>query len=79
MARPFPERIKDYLANPEQWEVVKIEVVPSTNKRNRGGKSIQELLRHKGTGEDIVRHTVVKPNGRPFRQPHFRDSWGGFQ
>jgi hypothetical protein len=69
------ERIKDYLADPTQWEVIKIEVVPSTARRNRGGSSRQELLRHKTTGEELVRHTVLKPDGSIYQDPHFRPNW----
>jgi hypothetical protein len=44
----------------------------STNLRNKGGSSVQELLRHKTTEEEMVRHTVLKPDGSIFRAPHFR-------
>jgi hypothetical protein len=75
MARPFRELLDDYAADPSQWEVVKTETVPSTNLRNRGGTSVQELLRHKGTGEELVRHTLLKPDGTVFDPPHFRPDW----
>jgi hypothetical protein len=75
MGRPFPELLKDYQADPGQWEVVRTESAPSTNRRNRGGLSVQELLRHKATGEEIVRHTLLKPDGTVFAAPHFRPDW----
>jgi hypothetical protein len=75
MSRPFPDLVKDYQTDPTQWEVVQTETVPSTNKRNRGGSSVQELLRHKTTGEELVRHTLLKPDGTLFAAPHFRPSW----
>jgi hypothetical protein len=75
MSRPLPELIKDYEANPSQWEIVKTETVPSTARRNRGGFSKLELLRHKGTGEEMVRHTLLKPDGSVYAAPHFRPAW----
>jgi hypothetical protein len=74
-ARAFGELIKDAAANPSKWQVVKKEVVASTNMRNKGGTSVQELLRNTETGEEIVRHTLLKPNGTNFEPPHFREFW----
>jgi hypothetical protein len=75
MTRPLPELVEDYRANPEDWELIRRGVVPSTRRRNRGGTSVQELFRHRTTGESVVRHTLVRPNGRLFGAPHFRDAW----
>jgi len=75
MARPLPELLKDFEADPGQWEVVRTEAVPSTKRRNQGGQSVQELLRHKGTGEEIVRHTLLRPDGSVLGKPHFRPEW----
>jgi hypothetical protein len=75
MSRPLRELITDYEADPGQWEVVRTETVPSTNRRNPGGSSVQELLRHKATGEEMVRHSILKPDGTPFAAPHFRPDW----
>ena len=75
MARPFLELVADYAADPAQWEIVSTQVVSSTNKRNRGGTSVQELLRHRVTGEVVVRHTVLRSDGTLFAAPHFRPSW----
>jgi hypothetical protein len=55
--------------------VVKKEVVPSTDLRNKGGTSVQELLRNSETGEEVVRHTLLKPDGTVFEPPHFRPFW----
>ena len=75
MSRPLAELIRDYEANPANWEVVQIETVPSSNRRNRGGSSMQELLRHRSTGEEMVRHSVLKRDGALFAAPHFRPYW----
>ncbi len=75
MPRSLPERIRDYETDPMQWEMVRTETLPSTNRRNRGGSSVQELLRHKTTGEELVRHTLLKPDGTWFTAPHFRPNW----
>jgi hypothetical protein len=75
MSRPFPELIRDYETDPTPWEIVRTEVVPSTKRGNRGGSSVQELLRHIKTGEEMVRHTLLRPDGRVLGQPHFRPDW----
>ena len=75
MSRPLAELIQDYENDPGQWEIIRTEIVPSTNARNRGGSSIQELLRHKTTGEQMVRHTLLRPDGSVFSPPHFRPNW----
>jgi len=75
MSRPLAELIQDYENDPSLWEIIRTEVVPSTNTRNRGGSSIQELFRHKTTGEQMVRHTLLRPDGSAFNPPHFRPNW----
>jgi hypothetical protein len=75
MSRPLPELIRDYEADPGSWEIIRTETVPSTKRGNKGGWSVQELLRHKGTGEEMVRHTLLRPDGRLLGQPHFRRDW----
>jgi hypothetical protein len=75
MSRSFKELMEDYEADPSGWEIIKTETVPSTNRRNPGGSSVQELLRNKTTGEEMVRHTVLKPDGKIFSAPHLRPSW----
>jgi hypothetical protein len=61
--RPSRELLDDIHNDPTQWEVVKSQSVPSTNRRNPGGTSFQELLRRRDTGEEIVRHTLFRPDG----------------
>ena len=51
MPRSFGELIKDAAAKPSNWEVVQKEVLASTNMRNKGGTSVQELLRNTETGK----------------------------
>jgi hypothetical protein len=75
MPRSFRELLDDYAADSSQWEVVKTEIVHSSNARNCGGTSIQELFRNKMTGEEMVRHTLRGPDGGLFASPHFRPSW----
>ncbi len=75
MSRPLRELIRDYHADPTRWEVVRTETTRSTGRRNRGGTSVQELLRQRVTGEEMVRHTLLRPDGRVFQQPHFRSDW----
>jgi hypothetical protein len=54
MTRPIGDLIRDFDNDPTQWQVVRTDVVPSTNIRNQGGSSVQELLKHKGTGEEMI-------------------------
>lgn len=75
MSRPLADLINDYEADPTQWDVVQTQAESSTTTRNKGGTSVQELLRHSTTGEEIVRHTLLRPNGQLFRKPHFRSQW----
>lgn len=72
MSHPFADLIRDYEADPTRWEVVQVDVKPSTNVRNRGGTSTQEVLRNRNTGEVIVRHTLRRADGSTFAPPHFR-------
>jgi hypothetical protein len=73
--RPFSEILNDFEATPSKWNLIKKETVPSTNVRNRGGSSVQELFENQETGEQIVRHTLLKPNGTIFEPPHCRPGW----
>jgi hypothetical protein len=75
MNRPLRELIQDYESDPTQRDVVETVTAASTGRRNRGGTSIQERLRHKATGEEMVRHTLLKPDGTIFAHPHFRRDW----
>ncbi len=73
--RPFADRLKDVIANPSKWKVVRSVSEASTNMRNRAGRSLQEILRNEETGETIVRHTLFRADGSIFELPHFRDLW----
>ena len=75
MTRPIGDLIRDFENDPTQWQVIKRDVVPSTNIRNKGGSSVQELFKHKSTGEEMIRHTLLKPDGTVFGGPHFRPNW----
>jgi len=75
MNRPLRELIEDFEEDPDRWEVVQVESAPSTNVRNRGGTTVQELLPHKQTGEEMVRHTLRKADDALFSAPHFRPIW----
>jgi hypothetical protein len=75
MTRPIGDLIRDFENDPTQWQVIRTDVIPSTNIRNKGGSSVQELLKHKGTGEEMIRHTLLKPDGAVFGGPHFRPNW----
>jgi hypothetical protein len=73
--RPFVDRMRDATANPSKWKVVRSVIEPSTAIRNRGGTSLQELLRNEETGETIVRHTLFRADGSFFDPAHFGDIW----
>lgn len=75
MSRRLQKLAEDFETNPGDWEMLRRETTPSTNCRNRGGTSIQELLRHRSTGEEIVRHTLLTPLGDLFDTPHYRFGW----
>jgi hypothetical protein len=73
--RPFRELLDDIQNDPSRWEFVRSESIPSSNRRNTGGTSLQELLRNRATGEEIVRHTLFRPDGSIFDPPHYRPIW----
>lgn len=75
MDRPLQDTVKDFEDNPTEWELIRTESVPSTRRRNRGGTSVQEQFRHRATGEEIVRHTLLRPSGMTFGRTHFRRDW----
>jgi hypothetical protein len=74
-SRTINEIIKDAINNSSKWRVIRSEKIPSNNMRNKGGTSLQELLQNNETGEEIVRHTIFKPDGTIFEKPHFRPFW----
>ncbi len=73
--RSFRDLMEDYRTNPSKWQVIRTEMAPSLNIRNKGGSSVQELLEHVETGERLVRHTLLKADGALFELPHFRPYW----
>jgi hypothetical protein len=73
--RPFGELVDDYAANPLRWRVIRTERKPSTNARNRGGISVQEVLENVDSGETLVRHTLLTADGSIFQPTHFRPYW----
>lgn len=75
MSRSIEELIENYKSDPTQWEFIRSESTPSTKRGNCGGASVQELFRHKVTGEEMVRHTLLRPNGKPLGRSHFRTDW----
>jgi hypothetical protein len=74
MSRSFADLIRDYEADPARWEVVQVDMKPSTSVRNRGGTSVQAVLKNRDTGEVVVRHTLRRTDGSNFAPPHFRPS-----
>src|SRR6266508_1625196 len=75
MNRTLRALIEDYEREPNHWEIVQTQSAPSTSRRNRGGASVQELLRHRLTGEEMVRHTLRKSDGSLFSPAHYRPQW----
>ncbi|MGH7134663.1 MAG: hypothetical protein ACREHD_02925 [Pirellulales bacterium] len=73
--RPFRELVGDYAAESARWNVIKTQSKPSTNARNKGGTSVQEVLENVDTGETMARHTLLWADGRIFQPPHFRPYW----
>ncbi|OYV88754.1 MAG: hypothetical protein B7Z73_07845 [Planctomycetia bacterium 21-64-5] len=73
--RAFRELVDDYAANPTRWRVIKTERKPSTNARNKGGASVQEVLENIDGGETLVRHTLLWADGTVFQPSHFRPYW----
>ena len=69
MGRPFAELLRDLEEHPELWEVVRVDTVPSVNRRNRGGTSVQELMRHKTTGEELCVIRYSEQTGRLSPKP----------
>lgn len=72
--RSLSDRISDFRANPQDWERVSSSAVPSTNRRARGGVSIENVYRNKTTGETIHVHDVFDSSGNQIpKHPSFRD------
>jgi len=75
VSRSVGELIKDFRANPSMWEKVRSEVEASINGANKGGTSLQEMFRHKGTAEELIQHTLFGRDGSIFEKMHFRGYW----
>jgi hypothetical protein len=73
--RTVGELIMDFKANPLNWQSVKTELLPSINRLNKGGTSLQELFHNTETKEELVRHTLFGPDGSIFEESHFRGYW----
>lgn len=62
--------IRDALDNPGNWKVVGAFAEAATNRRARGGVSIQTIVQN-ADGDQLVRHTVVNRAGDVI-DDHFR-------
>jgi hypothetical protein len=71
VSRPFPDRLKDFEADPSRWSPQSIHSEPATGVKTRGGLSEQIIYRNTETGETLVRHRVTDAKGR-VRDDHFR-------
>jgi hypothetical protein len=67
------EKINDAKNNPDDWTPGRRSEAPSTNKRNRGGRSRETEFTHKDSGEKLWYHELFKKDGSFFEPPHFRD------
>jgi RHS repeat-associated protein len=72
--RPFPEKLKDIVANPEDWVTGSSHSEPGRSVRGRGGVSEQIKYRNRQTGETIVRHRVIDRRGRVI-DDHYRPDY----
>ncbi|HUG39508.1 MAG TPA: RHS repeat-associated core domain-containing protein [Longimicrobiales bacterium] len=63
--------VGDFLDNPGNWNRVGAFIEAATNRRARGGASIQEIFEN-ADGERIIQHTVVDRAGRAIDGPHPR-------
>lgn len=72
--RSLSDRISDFRANPQNWERVSSSAAQSTNRRVRGGISIESVYRNKQTGETLHVHDVFDSSGGQIpKHPSFRD------
>lgn len=65
--------IRDAIDNPRNWKTVGALVESATNRKARGGVSIQRLLEN-DAGDRLVEHTVLDKAGKAIDGPHFRGS-----
>jgi hypothetical protein len=63
--------VKDFIGNSSAWRRIGAFVEAATNRRARGGSSIQEIFENTA-GDRVVQHTVVDKAGRAVDGPHPR-------
>ena len=63
--------VEDFLKNPGDWKRVGSFVEAATNRRARGGSSIQTIF-ERADGERVIEHTVVNKAGKVIDGPHPR-------
>ncbi len=64
-------KIKDVMTNPDNWEKIgELTEKPPTG----GGESKREWWKNKITGDELEKHVLTKPNGRPMNKNH--PHWG---
>jgi len=69
--RPFAERLKSIQNEPDLWEKDSAHAEPASNRKARGGVSVQEIWRNTTTGETIAKHEIYSKDGRVIHS-HFR-------
>ncbi len=68
----FEDDLREIMDNPSDWEITNRSIEKSSNKRNKGGLSIEEEITNKVTGRKIYQHTLVRPDGGLYEAPHYR-------
>lgn len=68
----FEDDLKYIMDNPSDWEITNRSIEKSSNKRNKGGLSIEEEITNKVTGRKIYQHTLVRPD-EDFMRHHIID------
>lgn len=67
-------KIKDFKANPKNWQRTSASASQSTKKGAKGGVSIESTYKNVKTGETINVHDVFRPSGQQIpKHPTFRD------
>jgi hypothetical protein len=69
--RPFAERLKSIQSEPDIWEKASAHAEVASNRKARGGVSIQEIWHNTRTGETIVKHEIYSKDSRVIHS-HFR-------
>ncbi len=63
--------LKKFVDSPDDFRLIGAFTEPATNRRARGGVSIQELFQN-ADGDQVIRHTVLDRNGNLIDGPHPR-------